>query len=306
MNHNGARIAMTTPYYVPLAHRSLIALGGTEPKTFLQGLVSCDVKKVTPDCVIYGAFLTPQGKFLHDFFLGEKDDTLFLETEAEGREEFIRRLQKYNLRKKVSLTPVEGVSVYAAFGDGVAQSFPLPAVTGAAIGFSGGTLFADPRLPNAGVRAWLSADQESSLPAAGAALTSLVEWDRQRISLGLPDGSRDMPQEGTILLENGFDELGGVDWKKGCFLGQEVTARSKYRGHVKKRLMPVAISGPAPAAGTPIFLEEAEVGEMRSHVEDVGLALIRIETFEQITGDGRALRAGESLLTPRKPDWAVF
>jgi folate-binding protein YgfZ len=130
---------------------------------------------------------------------------------------------------------------------------------------------------------------------------SREDYDHLRISLGVPDGSRDLPVEKAILLENGFDELNAIDWDKGCYMGQELTARTRYRGLVRKRLMPVAIEGPAPEFGAPLLLGDKEAGEMRSASGDIGLALVRLEAL----GQG-ALTSGASRLTPAKPDWAKF
>lgn len=261
--------------YVPLPHRSLIAISGEDRRPYLQGLVSADVEKAgSPH---YGAFLTPQGKYLYDFFLAERDGVLLLDVETAGREDFIKRLSRFRLRSKVALAPKDDWQVYAILGDGEA--------TGE------GFIFTDPRLPEAGRRAWLAAPP--ALPEAGFA-----EWDAYRIALGLADGSRDMVPEKTILLEAGFDELNGVDWQKGCFMGQEVTARSKYRGQIKKRLLPVEIAGAAPEPGAILTLDGQEAGEMRSHIGQMGLAVIRLDSL-----DRGPLSAGETRLTPRIPSW---
>src|SRR5690606_9195113 len=122
--------------------------------------------------------------------------------------------------------------------------------------------------------------------------------DRLRASLGVPDGSRDLPVEKALLLENGFDELNGVDWKKGCYVGQEVTARMKYRALVRKRLMPVRIEGEAPPPGSAIVLDGEEAGEMRSAAGGWGLALLRLEVVEKAEREGRPLTSGSASLTP--------
>ena len=128
------------------------------------------------------------------------------------------------------------------------------------------------------------------------------------LSLGLPDGTRDMIVDKSILLESGFDELNGVDWNKGCYMGQELTARTKYRGLIKKRLMPVEIEGAVPEAGTPLILNGKDVGEIRSTAQTdgggLGLALVRLETLED--GATPTFEAGDARVTPRKPDWATF
>jgi len=277
---------MSNCRYVPLDHRALVAVSGDDRVAFLQGLVSADVAKAGSARAVYGALLTPQGKFLYDFFLGSQGDRLLIETEAEGRADFIQRLSRFRLRSKVALAAEDGLRPYALWGaEPAAQE---------------GLVFADPRLLEAGWRAWLAAAPKGADPA------DFAEWDRHRIACGLPDGRRDMVAERTILLEAGFDELGGVDWDKGCFMGQEITARSKYRGQVRRRLMPVAIDGAPPEAGAPLFFGEEEAGEMRSHAGQDGLAMIRLDSFAKIAEAGGLLTAGAAKLTPRKPDWANF
>ena len=271
--------------YIPLTHRSLIAISGEDRRTFLQGLVSADVEQASSSRALYGSFLTPQGKYLYDFFMAEHDGVLLLEVETDGREDFIRRLSRFRLRSKVSLAPKDDWQIYAVIGAPERER-------GSVESWQGGLSVSDPRLAAAGQRAWLPAPPD--LPQSEFAV-----WDAHRIALGLADGSRDMVREKTILLEAGFDELHGVDWQKGCFMGQEVTARSKYRGQVKKRLLPVEIEGEPPPPGTILTLNGQEAGEMRSHVGRRGLAVIRLDSL-----DRGPLLAGETRLTPKPPDWA--
>jgi hypothetical protein len=134
---------------------------------------------------------------------------------------------------------------------------------------------------------------------AGIAEAGFDIYDRLRLSLGIPDGSRDLVLEKSILLEAGFDELNGVDWQKGCYIGQELTARTKYRGLVKRRLMPVEIEGPPPLPGTIVTMDGREVGEMRSSLDGLGLALRRIEPVRE----GKRLAAGEASLVLVRPAW---
>jgi folate-binding protein YgfZ len=140
----------------------------------------------------------------------------------------------------------------------------------------------------------------AALEGAGFAAAMLADYDALRIDHGVPDGSRDLEVERSPLLENGFDELHGIDWDKGCFMGQELTARTKYRALIKKRLLPVTIEGPAPEPGTQITAGGKDAGVLRSSVDGVGLALLRLEHLEA------PLLAGEARLTPRKPDWVVI
>lgn len=122
----------------------------------------------------------------------------------------------------------------------------------------------------------------------------------------MPDGSRDLPVEKAILLEAGFDELAGVDWQKGCYIGQELTARTKYRALIKKRLLPVEIDGPLPPPGTPVMLGEEEAGEIRSGRGRLALALLRLDMVEKAGTADRPLTAGAARITPHKPEWARF
>jgi folate-binding protein YgfZ len=122
----------------------------------------------------------------------------------------------------------------------------------------------------------------------------------------VPDGSRDLVVDKSILLESGFDELDGVDWQKGCYMGQELTARTKYRGLIRKRLMPVRVEGPLPPPGTLVMLGDKEAGEMRSGRDGLALALLRLEAVETAGSGGPPLLAGEARLTPAKPSWARF
>jgi hypothetical protein len=158
----------------------------------------------------------------------------------------------------------------------------------------------DPRLAELGVRAILPRDAlRPALVALGLAEADFAAWDRHRLALGIPDGSRDLVLDKSILLEAGFDELHGVDWQKGCYVGQELTARTKYRGLIKKRLFPVRIEGPAPTPGTMVMLDSHDAGELRSSRDGLGLALLRLDAV----ADGRGLSADTATLVPLRPDW---
>jgi len=284
-----------------LAERGIIRIAGEDARDFLQGLISNDIRRVTPDRAIYSALLTPQGKFLFDFFISEIDGALMMEVERDRLPDLIKRLTMYKLRAKATLEDVSDAwRVVVCWGDGVTDALGLAGDAGAAKALAGGVAYCDPRLKAAGARLLLAADAPApeELDAADA---TPADYDAHRLVLGLPDGSRDMVVEKAILMESGFDELNGVDWKKGCYMGQELTARTKYRGLVKKRLVPVGISGPLPEAGTPILAGDKTVGELRSGQGDKALALIRLETLE---ADAPELHAGEATLTPHKPDWA--
>jgi hypothetical protein len=297
---------MSAPTAIPLADRGVLRITGPDARSFLQGIVTNDVEQATASRAVWSAFLTPQGKYLHDFFLVDSEGGLLLDGERERLADLMKRLKIYKLRSKAEIEDVsDSHAVYALVGDGALPAADLKDQPGAAGPFAGGVAFADPRLAAAGARAILPVgDAEAALKDAGFETGTRADYDRVRIPLGLPDGSRDMEVDKAILLENGFDELHGIDWKKGCFLGQELTARTKYRGLVKKRLLPVAIEGTPPEGETAITSGDKEVGELRSHVDGWGLALLRLKEIEALPEGGLSL--GAAKLTPKKPDWAGF
>jgi folate-binding protein YgfZ len=239
--------------------------------------VSNDVSGLAPGQAAWSALLTPQGKWLADFFVIAVEDTLLLDAERAQVPGLVQRLARFRLRSKVELRDAAGEwHVHAAWG---------------AAPVAPGIVTPDPRLPEAGWRVLARA----ALP--GDATTE--EYDQHRLALGLPDGSKDMESERSVLLEAGFDELHGVSWTKGCFMGQELTARTRYRGLVKRRLVPVEVTGPLPPRGTLVTdAAGAEVGEMRSGRGAQGLALLRIEAL-----DRAPLAAGGATLAPRIPAW---
>lgn len=294
--------------YAVLDQRSVVAVTGEDRKAFLQGLVSNDVLRVTPDHAAYALFLTPQGKFLHDFNLvesgAESDAALLLDPETDRRADLLRRLKMYKLRSKIALEDrTEQLRVVVAFGDGALEALGLPTEPGAARAFAGGVAFTDPRLPALGARLFLPAEGLAALEAAGLAPREVVDYDRHRLSLGIPDGTLDLIPEKSIPLESRMDALNAISWDKGCYMGQELTARTKYRALIKKKLFPVTVNGPAPDAGTPVTLDGKDVGEMRSGRDGAALALLRLEDVQRAAENGLTFQAGPAVLTPREPGW---
>ncbi len=260
-------------YVAALPDRAVLELAGEDRVTFLQGLVSNDVVLATPGHAVWAALLTPQGKWLADFFILADGERLLLDCEAGQSAMLAQRLTRFRLRAKVTVAAV-ALPVHIAWGGA-----PLP----------GGVQAPDPRLPQAGTRILGDVDGVNATPA---------DWDLHRLALGLPDGSRDLEPEKSILLEAGFDELNGVSWSKGCYVGQELTARTKYRGLIKRRLTPVRIEGTLPTPGTAVMDGEAEIGSMRSGRGDRGLAVLRLEAMRA----GR-LRCGGAVLIPEPAAW---
>jgi folate-binding protein YgfZ len=255
----------------------VLEIAGPDRVTFLQGMVSNDVSAAGPGRAIWAALLTPQGKWLADFFLLSDGERLLLDCERAQVADLAKRLSRFKLRAQVTFTDLsDAIFVHVAWGGDVpvaADAISAP----------------DPRLPEAGFR----------ILSGRKLLTNAApeDWDTHRLGLGLPDGSRDLEPEKSILLEAGFDELSGVSWTKGCYLGQELTARTKYRGLIKRRLFPVSIVGETPAPGTPIRQSDQDVGTMRSSREGRGLALLRIDA---LTGQ---LTCGNAQLMPHKLAW---
>ena len=242
-----------------LPQRGVISVTGVDRITFLNGLVSNDVAKAAPGRAVWAALLTPQGKYLSDFFVFATDDALLLDAPRTDIPALLAKLRRYRLRADVELEDAsEAYAVYAAW-DGAPPDAAISAP--------------DPRLDEAGWRL-LSG---TPLPANA----SEADYAAHRIALGLPDGAPDLEPEKTLLLEAGFDELGGIAWDKGCYMGQELTARTKYRGLVKRRLVPVALTAPAPAPGTPVMADGHEVGDIRSCAGRLALAMLRLDALEK-------------------------
>lgn len=289
------------PQFAALPARALLSVTGPEARPFLQGLISNDIDKATPGWAIHAALLTAQGKYLHDFFIAVRGDgALLIDCEAARRDDLKKRLTIYKLRSKAVIEALDGWQVFAAWGDRALSALGLGADAGSAAPFREGVAFADPRLAALGARVLLPGDGSSVLAAAGLTQADAEAYDRWRLSHGVADGSRDLEPEKSILLESNFEELNGVDFDKGCYVGQELTARTKYRGLVKKKLVPVELSGTAPEPGTQIFLDGKDAGTMRSARDGHGLALLRLDALDAAKG---ALTAGDARLVPRLPGW---
>lgn len=278
---------MSGPSFSLLPHRGVIAVSGEDRIEFLQGLLSNDVTKVAATKAIWAALLTPQGRFLNDMFVVDAGfGTLLLETERERAPALAKKLAMYKLRSKVTVEDRSAtMDVAVVFGPGAEKCNAFP----------GALSYVDPRLPALGVRVLLPAGEAAK--RLGLPEAPVAEYEALRLSLGVPDGSRDLPVEKALLLESGFDELNGVDWQKGCYMGQELTARTKYRALVRKRLFPVQVEGKLPAPGTAIERNGEEVGEIRSGSGDRAIAMLRLEALDgTLTADG-------ARIVPQKPDW---
>ena len=280
--------------YVHLDDRGVLALGGTDARDFLQGLVSNDLRLLSPEHAIYAALLTPQGKYLFDFIVFAHDGEIWLDVEAARSEELLRKLTMYRLRAKVTIEDRSATLKVLAVLD--PQADP-ESQRGDARPWEGGAIAVDPRLAALGARAIVPA---SRLPSLAIEALPRERYETLRLALGVAESSTDLIVQKSLLLESNFVELAGVSFDKGCYVGQELTARTKYRALVRKRLLPVAVEGPLPQPGTPLLLAGREAGEMRSGLGGRGIALVRLEAL----GQGMpVLEAGQSRVTPEWPEW---
>tara|TARA_A100001037_G_scaffold204872_1_gene183276 strand:- start:305 stop:1243 length:939 start_codon:yes stop_codon:yes gene_type:complete len=299
---------MTGPKFIVLETRSALVVSGGDAEMFLQNLISNDVTKVSAQRAIYATLLTPQGKFLHDFFVAAHPEiaaAYVIETEADRMADLEQRLTMYRLRADVTLeaAPADW-EVLAAFGEGAAEALDLEPVEGAAASRDGSVAYVDPRLASLGVRAVGPTEALKVLMAdAGISESSNSEYEELRLSLGVPDGSRDILVEKSFPLECNLDDLNAIDYEKGCYVGQELTARTHHRAKIRKRLFPVKSEGPVPEAGLPVTFNDKDIGEMRSGAGQQGLALLRIESLRSAQSEDQPLMVGETAIVPIIPPW---
>ena len=260
----------TAPTFAPLPSRALIALSGPDWRGFLQGLITQDVETLGPGEARFAGLLTPQGRLLWDLFVVGRQDGAWLDVEAADRDAIVQRLAMYRLRAKVEISPDPSP---------VAALFPL------ALSPQGGEGYVrDPRLGALGWRGYGASGPASAQVADDAA------YEAHRLALGVP-GPADWGSETTYPIEANFDLLGGIDFKKGCFVGQETTSRMKRRGQVKSRMLPIAFEGAAPAPGAEVLAGALRAGEVRSGIDGRAIALVRLDRISgPLTVEGRSVR----------------
>ncbi|MCB1478604.1 MAG: folate-binding protein YgfZ [Rhodobiaceae bacterium] len=274
---------MSVSQPIRLSGRSVFRVSGPDARTLLQGLLTCDFDDIAPGRPQHGALLTPQGKILFEALVHEPAPGIYLfDTDAALAAEFIKRLMFYRLRAKVTIEPADELSIIAVPG-GSMDGLPD-----------------DPRLPALGARGILPVSDAEKFPAGDAS------YHAHRIACGIAELGCDYPSGEIFPHEANHDQLGGVDFQKGCFVGQEVVSRMQHRGTARKRFVPAAIDGQAPAMGTEVMAGEKPAGAMGSSEGQSGLALLRLDRLEQAVADGAPLICGEATLVARKPDWAQF
>ena len=264
-----------------LEDRAVIAVSGNDARSFLQGLITNDIEKLSPRVGLYAALLTPQGKILFDFLVVEGDGAILIDCAGSSRDALVKRLSAYRLRAKVSIETREQLAVLAAW-DGTMSANAIA--------------FADPRLAELGVRGISArAETPSSAFASGT-------YHERRFTVGVPEGE-DFGSDRIFALDAGLEELHAADFDKGCYVGQELTARMKHRGTARKRLLPIesADGAPLPARDTSVTAAGRDLGEIASSRLTKGFALLRLDRLAE-AGEG-AIEAAGHPLTVRKPKW---
>lgn len=264
-----------------LTDRAIIAVGGAGAPAFLQGLVTADMAECRPQHALYAALLTPQGKILFDFFVLAEGERFLLDCAAARSEELAKRLVFYRLRAPVEIRLEAEMGVAALWGTREA-----PRIS---------NLVPDPRLPELG---WRAIGRRSELWATA----SLADYHTHRLALGVPD-SADLPPDTIFALDAGLEELGAVSFSKGCYIGQEVTARMKHRASARRRLLIADSDGAIPSPGTALEAQGVTLGHLATGQGTRALALVRLDRLAVAENSHSAINAGDRIVTLRKPDW---
>ncbi|MEN9708342.1 MAG: hypothetical protein RIQ68_750, partial [Pseudomonadota bacterium] len=239
-----------------LDDRSLIEVSGADARAFLQGLVTCDMDKVSATQPAFGALLSAQGKILTDFIITQTDEGFLLDTPSAQSADLLKRLSLYKLRAQITLRLRDDL--------GVAAIWDEPASEG----------LTDPRSAELGSRAIVA---RTELVRFGA---NAPAYEAKRIAAGIPKGGLDFTYGDAFPHDVNMDLIGGVDFRKGCYVGQEVVSRVQHRSTARRRIRLVRLSGPAPTTGTPILAGDVEIGTIGSMTDAIALASLRIDKFE--------------------------
>ena len=283
---------------VLLSDRGVVKVAGPEARGFLHGIVTSDVESLSPGQSRYAALLTPQGKVIADFMMTEAEAAdgggFFLDCPAALAGALAEKLAFYRLRAKVTIEDLsERLGVLAAWeGNGSTEC---------------GLLYPDPRLPALGLRCILPQDLAAEASAElGATLTDAAAYDAYRIGLGVPRGGIDFAYGDVFPHDVDMDQLGGVDFAKGCYIGQEVVSRMEHRGSARSRIVTVTYDEFAPEAGMPVMAGDKTVGTLGSTAGGRGLAMLRLDRLEDALAAGTPITAGGIPLRVTTPAWARF
>ena len=281
-----------------LPDRSAVKVIGDDARRFLAGLVTNDVAKVTPDSPRFAALLTPQGKIIADFIIAEAPAEdgggFFLDCPRALAPALAEKLNFYKLRAKVICEDLSEVLGVMAIWDGSGAS-------------EYGLSYPDPRLAELGSRVMLPPHLAAEAAAdLGANLVDAEAYEIHRIALGVPRGGLDFIYGDTFPHEADMDQLNGVDFDKGCYVGQEVVSRVEHRASARSRVVPIAYDEFAPSSGLSIMAGDKQVGTLGSTAKGRGLALLRLDRVEDARAAGTPLEAGGIAIRVVKPAWAKF
>jgi len=281
-----------------LPDRGVVKVAGDDARRFLHGLVTADVNALAPGQSRFAALLTPQGKIIADFIMAEAEagdgGGLFLDCPRALAPALAERLNFYRLRAKVSIEDLSAKLGVLAAWDGTGTT-------------ACGLVYPDPRLPALGLRCILPPDiAKDAASELGAKLVESSAYETHRIGLGIPRGGLDFSYGDAFPHETDMDQLGGVDFAKGCYIGQEVVSRVEHRGSARTRIVPIAYDGFAPEPGTPVMAGDKQLGALGSTAAGRGLAMLRLDRVGEAQAAGLPLTAGGMAIRPVKPSWARF
>lgn len=280
-----------------LPDRGVIRITGDDAQTFLQGLITNDMRLLDTQRAIHAGLLSPQGKILFDLFVIKTDNGYLLEAQRTQIPALIQRLSLYKLRAKVEIIDCSAEFTVTAVWDGDADAI---------LDSEGMIAFRDPRLPALGYRLLLTLASDNMPAELDCKPVARDEYDVHRIMLGVPEGGKDYAFGEAFPHEALFDQLNGVSFSKGCFIGQEVVSRMQHRGTARKRIVPIAGDVYLPDPGAEIRTGAATIGTLGSTAGDRALAMIRIDRAADAAAKGEPLMAGNSIIKIKLPEWATF
>lgn len=296
---------MSNGLFTTLSDRAVLRLSGPDTRSFLQGLITSDVDNLALDHATYAGLLTPQGKILFDFFLVQHGDDIWLDCASATAPDLLKRLTFYKLRAAVEIENMSDALCVAAAWN-VDAPFGLNDA-GSATTLVGGAAFIDPRFAPAGARVIAAKDQIAPLMAdQGYAEAGEQDYHAHRIEQGLADSVLDIGSGEHFPHECNFDQIGGVDFKKGCYVGQEVVSRTEHRGNARKRLLPIRFDSAAPESGADIRGDGKSIGQISSSAGNHALGLVRLDRAEAAIEADVSLAVGDQAISLSKPGWARF
>ena len=293
---------MAIPSFCTLKSRTVLSISGPEAKEFLQGLVTNNLDHISEAKSLYAALLTPQGKILFDFFISHPEpDTFWLECSADQSADLAKRLKFYKLRADVTITPLtDSLKVIAIWGNSTADVF-AGTTAGSAGKILDGFGYVDPRDAQAGLRVIIDNDKTPE----GLAPSDAQAYNAHRIKLGLADTDADIGSSERFPHECNLDVTNGVDFSKGCYVGQEVVSRMYHKTTVRKRILPVSATQPL-VTGDKINAGEKSIGDILSTAGPHALAAVRLDRADQALAANVSLTAGDADITLTRSSWATF